>query len=160
MKIFHPIKYLVFIVQSDVYEKHAKSRVESPPILRFVLGRISIEALWKKTKNSVYSHILHIASTNIHRIANRRLGGNCTHKFVFFSYTSFLGAVNTQIHNWAKSFHGVPRLPEIRLACIYDSHERIVSHPTHSIPSPHSYCSTIANSSRNLIISSILYPTS
>ena len=46
--------------RSDVYEKHAKSGVESPPILRFALGRISIEALWKKDeKQRLFAHSPH-----------------------------------------------------------------------------------------------------
>ena len=57
------------------------------------------------TKGVVFWHIFHSASMNIHCIANRRVGGDSTHKFVSFSYTSFLGATNTQIFNWAESFH-------------------------------------------------------
>ena len=61
---------------------------------------------------------------NIHRIANRRAGGDSTHKFASFLYTSFLGATNTHILNCAEGFHEVPRLsefPEIRLPCTLDS---------------------------------------
>ena len=88
----------------------------SPICVRTNLNRSAVE----KTKNSVYSHILHIASTNIHLIANRRMGGDSTPDFACFLYTSLLCTMDIQILNWVASFHGVPRLPEIRLACRFD----------------------------------------
>ena len=58
-KLSAQLSIWIFIVQSDVYEKHAKSCVEyieSPPVLRFALGRISIETLRKKTKSRLFAH--------------------------------------------------------------------------------------------------------
>jgi len=62
--------------------------------------------LSKKAEKGPFLHVFRRTSMDIHRIANRRVGGDSTHNFVSFSYTSFLGSTNIEC---AESFHVVPR---------------------------------------------------
>ena len=45
----------------------------------------------------------HSASVNLHRISNRKLGGEYTHNFASFSYTSLCCVINAQILNCART---------------------------------------------------------
>ena len=56
----------------------------------------------KRAKMRIFSPILHNDTTSNSCIANRRLGGESTHRIVYFIHRSICGAANIQILNWSE----------------------------------------------------------
>jgi hypothetical protein len=83
--------------QNDIYKKDVKLCVDSPPVSRFAIQSIFIEALLKK--DDIFP-VFRRASMNIDCIANLETGGESTHSFTSFLYISFCSMINIQMLNF------------------------------------------------------------
>ena len=67
----------------------------------------------KRAKMRIFSPILHNDTTSNSYIANRRPGGESTHRIAYFIHRSICGAANIQILNWSERC-GDSTSPQIR----------------------------------------------
>ena len=91
-------KYLVIDhTTKRCIQKLAKLRVDLSPGLQFVVRQNLIASLWGRTKNAIFQHVFHSASTSFHHITHQRPGGEITRNFATFLNTSLCFVINSQI---------------------------------------------------------------